>query len=826
MASTIQKGNAFRDHVASILEAAGFYSESEIRVNHKKVDVRWIREDIDGLVRYGVEAKDYAKTLSLEECREFVTDYGALLDSRLIDKAWLVSRGDVSPDGRALIDARPGLKCLTYAELQRRLMGLDGYLRELVQTFENDRIADWIIPPHTESEELLEAVVYDWIDEAEAPPLAIVSGYGKGKSTFARYLAAKLASEALLDFARRLPILVPLGDIVDEQSLEGLLGKVFTSKPGVRGYNFGLFQNLNRAGRFVVIFDGFDEMKHGMTLPVFENMIVELMRLDKGDAKIIILGRDTAFQDDIEFRSIISGRQVTSGGVEVQARDRRAFREVNLREFTLDEARRYVENFFPIAAHETLKGIPKGEREKWLKSRIDELTNGNLDFLLLRPVHAQMLCHIATERELALDLLLSKHGLFERFVHFLIDREVRKKGRDDRFSLAARRKFNSDLALWLWLQGGISTMSLANIPIDLCKAAAHGVTHDFDDAALRKELTAGCLIEKQGGTIYFGHRSLQEFLVADAIVQNSKKVSFSTKEMGGYLEYLNPEVSDFLLNAAANSRESAKALGRWIDLLAGWHSVGLHKIAMRFLLALSRDVVRRAPDSSKDPWYAFISFFYVNRQVDYKLRNRASSDELIRLIYESRSLSFSHQAAVCLLVARVITSSDDFLDDFMPAWLNPESVKAAVQRAREIGRHTIHYISRTDDYLFWLFLTCVDLIADQEGGNKIIVKFGEFFYQAMQASSVDVIDEDGPNIGAEFVVEPQALYRRWGLKEKELERIRPYFASQEISRRIRPLEIQLIPASRANPRSGTTQASKQRSRRPILSLKGKPSPAD
>jgi len=35
------------------------------------------------------------------------------------------------------------------------------------------------------------------------------------------------------------------------------------------------------------------------------------------------------------------------------------------------------------------------------------------------------------------------------------------------------------------------------------------VRHDYDDTALRKELTAGCLIEKGAtGTIYFGHRSL------------------------------------------------------------------------------------------------------------------------------------------------------------------------------------------------------------------------------------------------------------------------------------------------------------------------------
>ena len=38
-ASTLSKGNAFRDLVASMLEAAGFVAETEVRESFKKVDV-------------------------------------------------------------------------------------------------------------------------------------------------------------------------------------------------------------------------------------------------------------------------------------------------------------------------------------------------------------------------------------------------------------------------------------------------------------------------------------------------------------------------------------------------------------------------------------------------------------------------------------------------------------------------------------------------------------------------------------------------------------------------------------------------------------------
>jgi hypothetical protein len=105
---------------------------------------------------------------------------------------------------------------------------------------------------------------------------------------------------------------------------------------------------------------GFDEMKHGMTLARFESMMVELMRLDRAKAKIVILGRATAFHDEYEFRSIILGRQRTGGGQDVAAAERRAFRDVTVRDFTIAEARTFVERYFPIAAADAFRGTATG----------------------------------------------------------------------------------------------------------------------------------------------------------------------------------------------------------------------------------------------------------------------------------------------------------------------------------------------------------------------------------------------------------------------------------------------------------------------------------
>jgi hypothetical protein len=793
--TTIERGNAFRDLVASMLAAAGFVAETEAREQFKKVDVRWQREDLDGLLRYIVEAKDHAGTLGMSECREFANDYGTLVESRQVERAWLVSKGPLSADGRALVDAKRGCKAMTFPEFQRRLLGLDNYLHELIATYDAAKIAQWYVPLHTEDNEDLENVVRKWIDEEDALPLAIVAGYGKGKSTFARHISAIFAREALDEPWRRAPVLVPLGDIVDEQSLEGLLGKIFTSRPGVRGYNFGLFEKLNNAGRYVVIFDGFDEMKHGMTLARFEANITELMRLDKNAAKVIILGRDTAFQDDFEFRSIIQGRQITAAGREVKARDRRPFRELNVRNLTIDEAKKFVESFFPIGARESARGSDNPADEPWITARLAELLSGEFDGLLVRPVHAQMLCQIATDPELSLTGL-SKFGLFDLFVHFLLDREVRKRGRDPNFSLEIRRQFNRSLAFWLWSQGGVSTVSLTSIPPDICRNAASAARHDYDDATLRKELTAGCLIEKSTtGTIYFGHRSLQEFLVAEHLIEtNFAQVQMEDKT--GAMETLRlitPEVGSFIVEAAKSSHEARETVLPWFGILKNLKRPDVPRSGIRFLMNLYEAFPDSLPAHANDPWFIWLRYFAANGAIEFAPKTNTAMDQLLV------SLGFltgnrDQQAAILILLAEALsrpsTTRTRMAAPFIANWLDPGSLREVISVAQKVRRADHHYVSIEKNFVFWAFLCS----AKEVGGvpPRVTIDLKDLRKRAnavLVMALADEQDEDLPEETRLLSVPAQSIYRAWDIREAELEKLRPFFTDPVLTAKIRPLEV-------------------------------------
>jgi len=149
-ASTTEKGNAFRDLVASILASGGYSPIKEVRADFKRVDIDfWGGEDMDGPYRVLVEAKDYGKTLGSDECRIFGAQSKQLLDQGLATKAWLISRGAVSPDGRRAIESDPRLRCYTFEQFQRQILRIDGYLRDLVAEYRREQIAEFYVRPYT-----------------------------------------------------------------------------------------------------------------------------------------------------------------------------------------------------------------------------------------------------------------------------------------------------------------------------------------------------------------------------------------------------------------------------------------------------------------------------------------------------------------------------------------------------------------------------------------------------------------------------------------------------------------------------------------------------
>ena len=174
--------------------------------------------------------------------------------------------------------SRPGLVVRTLDALIASGLNLRGYLRTAAQLFSDspDGLSNYYIQPATHDGADLESEILRWIDDDQKSviplnrPVAVLGSYGLGKSSFAIRLTSVLAARAAKDNLARVPVLIRLGEIASEQSLEGLIGAHFTAANPVPGYSFPKFLELNRRGKLVVIFDGFDEMKHLLTKAEFQ----------------------------------------------------------------------------------------------------------------------------------------------------------------------------------------------------------------------------------------------------------------------------------------------------------------------------------------------------------------------------------------------------------------------------------------------------------------------------------------------------------------------------------------------------------------------------
>src|ERR1700730_925719 len=154
----------------------------------------------------------------------------------------------------------------------------------------------------------LEPLIDEWVaDPTAQESIAILGSYGTGKSSFARRIACSYAKKFKAQETVRMPLLIELKEFSSHQDLRSLITDYLVNRHRIENYSYELFRTLNKEGRFLIILEGFDEMKLGMTLDALVFNCAELNQLREGLAKVIICGRPTVFASDDEQAAILAG---------------------------------------------------------------------------------------------------------------------------------------------------------------------------------------------------------------------------------------------------------------------------------------------------------------------------------------------------------------------------------------------------------------------------------------------------------------------------------------------------------------------------------------
>ncbi|WP_212648738.1 NACHT domain-containing protein [Pseudomonas aeruginosa] len=634
--STVQKGNELRDFLKRILTAAQYRNiEVEKRIGSKKVDIYYEDLDLGETIKIAIEAKNYSRPLTKDYVKkEIIPDYQGILHSNELDRVIIIAPHEIGPDTRKFISEH-GFKFLTTQEFQCNIMGFNSYMDNLKSIYKEGGLDSYYINPVFDQNQDLEEHLNAWVNGSSSKPIAILAGYGMGKTSFSRHFAASLAN----DFSpgKRIPISIRLGDISSEQSLEGLLSKSLTTTHGVVRFNFELFMELNKEGLFCIILDGFDEMKHTMSWDQFKYNIKQLNRLLDGNTRVLLLGRPSAFLSDSEHAMILSGIRKTNE-YEVRSFEWAEYKKIELSPFTEERAYEFITKYieYRISNNNFEKTM---SHKNFVGERINEIKKLNLQDLILRPVQAKMLAEIACHPSNKLESY-TRYGLYSCFIDMIIDRELEKESRK-RITSEKRRSFIREIAWWLWNSKQTTSFAATEVPKEItAKYLDNKETHPTD---LLRDLISGSILETKGSDrFYFPHRSYLEFLVSEHALYES----WTTLNLENLSEALTQEISSFIRES--KQREN---LERIIETLPDYR--GSLSILFLELLAWIRkdEKTHESLLPSDSPWLLFIEFLKISSRHDQNSDQTTKAfDFAEKSLTKNHSNEISLTAILCMLL--------------------------------------------------------------------------------------------------------------------------------------------------------------------------------
>jgi hypothetical protein len=237
-----------------------------------------------------------------------------------------------------------------------------------------------------------------------------------GKTSYARYLASVLAKGCLGNYGSRIPILLNLGEYTTAPSIENLIVQQ-VSGYSVRHFSSAAFRTLNKQGRFVLLSDGFDEMKFAMAPNDFAFFASQMRDAAKINPRLLLLGRPDAVESDVEVSRLTSAL-IPAQDVLVKADDGPEFENVRLAFLTRDEYLLLIQRFLR-------QELAEGEIDESISRILGQVQKVDLDNILERPVQAKMLAEVVTDKEVDITSL-SRFSLYALFIQKILRREEEK----------------------------------------------------------------------------------------------------------------------------------------------------------------------------------------------------------------------------------------------------------------------------------------------------------------------------------------------------------------------------------------------------------------
>lgn len=251
-------------------------------------------------------------------------------------KGQLITDRRVTATARAQAAGMDTVEVMTFDELIDKTARFDGYFEWLEAEVKRRGVDKVYVPLACTKDELdpstgekagenrydgsngwIDGYIDRWLDDPAKEHISILGEFGTGKTWFAlhyAYNAMKKFRKAREQGVRRprVPLVIQLRDYAKMLDSESLFSDFFFRKHEIPLPGYSAFAQLNRMGRLLLIFDGFDEMAAKVDRQQMINNFWELARVVVPGAKAILTCRTEHFPQAREGRDLLNAKLLAS----------------------------------------------------------------------------------------------------------------------------------------------------------------------------------------------------------------------------------------------------------------------------------------------------------------------------------------------------------------------------------------------------------------------------------------------------------------------------------------------------------------------------------
>jgi WD40 repeat protein len=433
-----------------------------------------------------------------------------------MDEGWLVTNLWVSQSVRQALnksDDDRNLDCLTFDELIDQDADFTPYLDWLEREISKREIDRYYVDlgctkgefdadtrslrgtsKYSVADGGIDRYIDRWLENPVTEHVSILGEFGTGKTWFAFHYAGKCLQAYREAKSKgmprpRLPLVIPLRDYAKALNVENVLAGFFYTQHNIR-LNSEVFDRLNRMGKLLLIFDGFDEMADKIDTQKMTDNFWELAKVVTTNAKVILTCRTEHFPTAQDGRENFGGERIPSTANKIAVAPK--FETLELMKFDDDQIRAVLSRRTNAAPVELV------------------MANSQLLDLLRRAVMAEFVLEALPEIEAGKPIDLARVYLYA--VRHKMERDI-TTGRTFT-SLADKLYFLCELA-WEMLSEDKMSINYREFPDRLRMLFKNEVKEQKHlDHWHYDMMGQTMLIRNDDGDYSPAHRSLLEFFVA------------------------------------------------------------------------------------------------------------------------------------------------------------------------------------------------------------------------------------------------------------------------------------------------------------------------